>query len=92
MVQPADPDFRHDVPPELQAMLEVDTALLQKWDALTELARNEWVCWTISAKREATREKRRARLHEEVLAGKKRPCCWPGCPHRRECARKFVDA
>jgi len=92
MDAPADPDFRHDVPPELQAMLDRDSALANKWGALTELGRNEWICWTISAKQEATREKRRARLHEDVLGGKKRPCCWPGCPHRSEAARKFVDA
>jgi len=73
-------------------MLDGDALLSAKWEALTPLARNEWICWTLSAKQEATREKRRERLHEEILAGKKRPCCWPGCPHRRETARKFVDA
>ena len=92
MARVADPDFRHCITPELEAMLDGDAALSEKWRALTPLARNEWICWTISAKQEATRAKRRARLHEEVLAGKKRPCCWPGCPHRRESARKWVDA
>ena len=92
MAEPANPDFRHRTPPELKAMLDDDDALAEKWQALTPLARNEWSCWTISAYQEATRDKRRARLHEEVLDGKKRPCCWPGCPHRRESARKWVDA
>ena len=92
MAKAADPDFRHQLTPELEAMLEADASLSAKWEALTPLARNEWICWTLSAKQEATREKRRERLHEEILAGKKRPCCWPGCPHRRETARKFVDA
>ena len=92
MAAPANPDFRHRTPPEIKAMLDGDEALADKWQALTPLARNEWICWTVSAKQEATREKRRQRLHEEVLDGKKRPCCWPGCPHRRESARKFVDA
>jgi uncharacterized protein YdeI (YjbR/CyaY-like superfamily) len=90
MAAPADPDFRHALPPELEALLDNEPALAAKWQALTPLARNEWICWTISAKQEATRAKRRARLHEEVLDGKKRPCCWPGCPHRRASARKFV--
>jgi len=31
MDAPADPDFRHDVPPELQAMLDRDSALAEKW-------------------------------------------------------------
>ena len=92
MAKAADPDFRHDLPPEIEAMLAADARLRERWDALTDLGRNEYICWTISAKQEATREKRRARLREEVLEGKKRPCCWPGCPHRRESARKFVDA
>lgn len=92
MVQAASPDFRHETPPDLEALLAADAALAARWQDLTPLARNEWICWTISAKQDATREKRRARLHEEVLDGKKRPCCWPGCPHRRESARKWVDA
>ncbi len=92
MAKAADPDFRHQLTPELEAMLDGDASLSAKWEALTPLARNEWICWTLSAKQETTREKRRERLHEEILAGKKRPCCWPGCPHRRESARKFVDA
>lgn len=92
MAKAADPDFRHQLTPELEAMLDGDALLSAKWEALTPLARNEWICWTLSAKQEATGEKRRERLHEEILAGKKRPCCWPGCPHRRESARKFVDA
>lgn len=92
MAKAADPDFRHQLTPELEAMLDGDALLSAKWEALTPLARNEWICWTLSAKQEATREKRRERLHEEILEGKKRPCCWPGCPHRRESARKFVDA
>lgn len=92
MAKAADPDFRHQLTPELKAMLDGDASLSAKWEALTPLARNEWICWTLSAKQEATREKRHERLHEEILEGKKRPCCWPGCPHRRESARKFVDA
>ena len=74
MASAANPDFRHRTPPEIQAMLEADDALAEKWDALTSLGRNEWICWTISAKQDQTREKRRQRLHEEVLDGKKRPC------------------
>ncbi len=77
MTKAANPDFRHDTPPELQAIFDSDDKLAENWQALTPLARNEWICWTISAKQEKTREKRRARLHEEVLAGKKRPAAGP---------------
>lgn len=92
MAQAADPGFRHSVPNDLAALLATDGKLDAKWQELTELARNEWICWTTSAKKAETRATRLARLREEVAEGKKRPCCWPGCPHRRETARKWVDA
>jgi uncharacterized protein YdeI (YjbR/CyaY-like superfamily) len=82
-------DFRHDTPNDLQAALDRDRALLARWNALTSLARNEWICWMSSPKKQETRDQHFARLQEDVLAGKKRPCCWPGCPHRRESAQKY---
>ena len=41
----------HDVPDDLSMALVSDPAALEKWNALTALARNEWICWTISAKK-----------------------------------------
>jgi len=29
------------------------------------------------------------RLCDDLLKGKRRPCCWPKCPHRRESAKKW---
>lgn len=92
MTSSAHPDFRHQTPEDIAAALAADAELQACWDELTPLARNEWICWTTSAKRPETRAKRLGRLQEEVAAGKKRPCCWPGCPHRRETARKWVQA
>ncbi len=43
----------------------------------------------ISAKKPETRAKHLERLEKELHEGKRRPCCWPGCPHRKESARKF---
>ena len=86
----ASPDFRHDTPADLQVVLDGNAPLAAKWASLTDLARNEWICWMNSPKTEATRAKHFERLQEEVLAGKRRPCCWPGCPHRRESARKWL--
>ena len=82
-------EFRHDTPDQLQAELDRDTSLLVRWNSLTPLARNEWICWMTSPKKQETRDAHFARLKEDILAGKKRPCCWPGCPHRRESARKY---
>ncbi|MFC7536930.1 YdeI/OmpD-associated family protein [Sphingomonas sp. GCM10030256] len=90
MPEPASPDFRHSIPADLLAALHADPALTSTWDALTPLARNEWICWMTSPKTAETRAKRLTRLQEEVLGGKRRPCCWPGCPHRRESARKWI--
>ena len=90
MAQPASPDFRHAMPRDLRAVLDGDRTLEAKWDDLTPLARNEWICWMASGKKAETRQKRLSRLQEDILDGKRRPCCWPGCPHRRESARKWV--
>jgi uncharacterized protein YdeI (YjbR/CyaY-like superfamily) len=82
MASVASPDFRHDIPPDLKAVLTANASLKERWGGLTDLGRNEWICWMTSPKTEATRAKRLERLQEEVAAGKRRPCCWPGCPHR----------
>jgi uncharacterized protein YdeI (YjbR/CyaY-like superfamily) len=88
-VADANPDFRHETPAELSEILARDGALKTKWDGLTDLARNEWICWMSSPKKQETRDAHLKRLREEVLDGKRRPCCWPGCPHRRPSAGKF---
>jgi uncharacterized protein YdeI (YjbR/CyaY-like superfamily) len=84
-------DFRHPTPDSFNRAFASDPSLAAKWNDLTDLARNEWICWVTSAKQEATRDKRFDRLREEVSAGKRRPCCWPGCPHRNEAAQKWFD-
>ena len=88
---PASPDFRHPTPDHLRDALAADAVLKAKWDNLTDLARNEWICWMTSPKTDATRAKHFGRLKEEVLAGKRRPCCWPGCPHRNPASQKWFD-
>lgn len=55
---------------------------LSLWDGLTPLDRNEFICWVDDAKQSATRQRRIARTREELLEGRKRPCCWVGCIHR----------
>ena len=85
----ASTDFRHETPDELRRLLDGDPSLASKWADLTDLAQNEYICWMTSAKKAETRAQRLNRLQEEVLAGRRRPCCWPGCPHRRESARKW---
>jgi len=73
----------HELPSDLKKLLKSNSKLLKKWDGLTPLSRNEWICWTISVKKQQTRDEHVARLGKDILAGKRRPCCWPGCPHRK---------
>ena len=72
----------HALPDDLKAALEGDSEALETWQDITPLARNEWICWIESAKKAETRAKRLAWGRESLSLGKRRPCCWPGCPHR----------
>ncbi|WP_197018434.1 YdeI/OmpD-associated family protein [Sphingomonas sp. URHD0057] len=72
----------HDLPDDLRDALRADLQALATWEDITPLARNEWICWIDSAKKIETRHKRIAWGCENLGQGKRRPCCWPGCPHR----------
>jgi uncharacterized protein YdeI (YjbR/CyaY-like superfamily) len=72
----------HGLPDELEAALRGDAKALATWRDITPLARNEWICWMTSAKKEETRRKRVDWGLSNLGEGKRRPCCWPGCPHR----------
>jgi uncharacterized protein YdeI (YjbR/CyaY-like superfamily) len=79
----------HEVPEDLKNVLISSADLLTKWNTLTPLARNEWICWVTMVKTAETRKEHIDRLSADIIDGKKRPCCWPGCPHRRESAKKW---
>lgn len=72
----------HDLPNDLKSLLKSDAKMLDTWEDITPLARNEWICWITSAKKNETRLKRMKQAQENLKDGKRRPCCWPGCPHR----------
>lgn len=74
----------HEVPPDLRKALASDGAALPAWEDLTPLARNEWICWTISVKKDETRKEHVQRLINELKEGMRRPCCWIGCIHRTD--------
>ncbi len=83
------PSALHDIPHDIEAVLKAQPKVLEKWNSLTPLARNEWICWTTIVKKEETRKDHVKRLQEDLLAGKQRPCCWPGCPHRNPNSKKW---
>jgi len=72
----------HELPEDLRKALVANAAALDLWKDTTPLGRNEFICWVEDAKQEKTRERRIRRTQEELLEGKRRPCCWPGCKHR----------
>jgi hypothetical protein len=41
----------HTVPADLRKALISDSAAREKWEDITPLARNEWICWVISVKK-----------------------------------------
>ncbi|HTH93358.1 MAG TPA: YdeI/OmpD-associated family protein [Candidatus Paceibacterota bacterium] len=74
----------HSLPADLKQALSADKKALEKWEDITPLARNEWICWTISTKQDSTRKDHVKRVISELKEGKRRPCCWAGCMHRKD--------
>jgi len=74
----------HKLPADLKAALLASESALELWNGLTPLARNEWICWTISVKKAETREDHVKRTISELIDGMRRPCCWIGCIHRTD--------
>ncbi len=74
----------HKVPEDLRKALTSDAKALALWETLTPLARNEWICWVTFVKKEETRKEHVQRLVSQLKEGKRRPCCWIGCIHRKD--------
>ena len=71
----------HKIPNDLKKTITSTQVVLNAWNNLTQLARNEWICWITSFKKAETRTDHIKRAREDLTKGKRRPCCWPGCPH-----------
>lgn len=81
----------HDVPEDMERMLISDAQILAKWNSLTPIQRNEWICWTTIVKKPETRTEHIKRMMTELPEGKRQPCCWQGCPHRRPKVQKWFS-
>lgn len=74
----------HKMPADLRQVINSVSGVKELWEDLTPLARNEWICWVDSVKKKETREEHIRRVCEDLINGKRRPCCWPGCKHREK--------
>lgn len=79
----------HRLPEDMKKILISDDEILNKWNSLTPIQRNEWICWVTIVKKSETRSSHMQRMLSELKEGKRQPCCWPGCPHRRPNAKKY---
>jgi hypothetical protein len=72
------------LPADMQKAILKDKKILKIWEDITPLARNEWICWTITVAKPETRAKHIVVMRDKMLKGERRPCCWVGCIHRTD--------
>jgi uncharacterized protein YdeI (YjbR/CyaY-like superfamily) len=72
----------HRMPMDFRKAIDADSIARELWADITPLARNEWICWVTSARKDETRKRRITVGLDKMRKGMRRPCCWPGCPHR----------
>ena len=75
-------DALHEMPTDFRKAIKSDSVVKNVWADITPLARNEWICWVISAKKNETRKRRITVGLDKMRKGTRRPCCFAGCPHR----------
>lgn len=73
---------KHALPGDFKNIILSSPKVLALWEDITPLARNEWICWVTSGKKEETRGIRLEKALSKLKGGMRRPCCWAGCPHR----------
>lgn len=73
----------HKMPADFHKALIQTPAARVVWEDITQLARNEWICWVTSGKKAQTRGIRIKEGLSKLKGGMRRPCCWAGCPIAR---------
>jgi bacteriocin resistance YdeI/OmpD-like protein len=59
----------HKVPADLRKTLVSSPAARAAWEDITPLARNEWICWVLDAKKPETRGRRIELTRAKLLTG-----------------------
>jgi len=72
----------HKMPADLRKAIASSLKVRAAWEDIAALARNEWICWVTSGKKEETRNIRIEKALSKLKSGMRRPCCWAGCVHR----------
>lgn len=74
----------HKLPSDMKKAILADKKMKQMWQDITPLARNEWICWTVTCVKAETRAKHIDVMRDKMHKGERRPCCWVGCIHRTD--------
>jgi hypothetical protein len=75
----------HKLTADMRTAILADKKLLQMWEDITPLARNEWICWVTTVAKPETRVKHIVIMRDKMIQkGMRRPCCWVGCIHRAD--------
>jgi hypothetical protein len=64
----------HRLPPDLKKALTADKAALAKWEDITPLARNEWICRVESVKTPEIREQHKDSESESISPHRRLAC------------------
>lgn len=76
-IEPTDGWPEPSVPQDLEAALTAAPRKIQDlWEAITPMARWEWVRWVNATSNPATRERRVEVSISKMQSGKRRPCCF----------------
>jgi hypothetical protein len=78
------PGTVHKLPADFKQAISASSKVLALWQDITPLARNEWICWITFVKKNETRAEHIKRTINDLKRGKRRPCCWIGCIHRKD--------
>lgn len=69
-----------NVPEDLRLALAAATGAEAAWNALTAIGRRDFIGWINEAKQDETRQRRIERCCENLVKGKRRPCCYAVVP------------
>jgi len=66
-----------EIPSDFKAALEgASSKARETWEAITAVARRDWIFWIVSGKKAETRTKRIEVALSKLSAGSRRPCCF----------------